>query len=277
MNQRSILITGCSSGIGLASAQYLAARGWRVLATVRKPEDVAALEAQGLEAFVLDLADEASVAAGAEEALRRTEGGLFALFNNGAYASPGAVEDLPRAAWREIFETNLFGQIDLMNRLLPAMRAQGAGRVVMNSSVLGFCALRFRGAYNASKFALEGVTDTLRVENDQPDLHFILIEPGPITSAIRENSRLHFERHCRVAGSHFEKLYHTLLIPRLNAATGAPDRFELPAEAVAKVLERALTAPRPRPRYRVTVPTHLMNIAKRLLTSRAFTALTRKF
>ena len=158
--ERSVLITGCSSGIGLDAARTLRARGWRVLATCRKPEDCARLAAEGLESFPLDLADEAALAEAAAEALDRTGGRLDALVNNGAFAIPGAVEDLPRAALREIFETNLFGQVDLTNRLLPAMRRAGAGRVVMISSVLGLVAAPWRGAYVATKFALEGITDS---------------------------------------------------------------------------------------------------------------------
>ena len=163
-SDRSVLITGCSSGIGLDAARTLAARGWRVLATCRQPADCDRLRAEGLESFPLDLADEAGLAAAAAEALARTGGRLDALFNNGAFAIPGAVEDLPRAALRAIFETNLFGQVDLTNRLLPAMRAAGRGRVVMISSVLGLVAAPWRGAYVATKFALEGITDALRLE-----------------------------------------------------------------------------------------------------------------
>ena len=163
-SEPSVLITGCSSGIGLDAARTLRARGWRVLATCRKPEDCARLAAEGLESFPLDLADEAGLAAAADEALARTGGRIDALVNNGAFAIPGAVEDLPRAAFRAIFETNLFGQIDLTNRLLPAMRAAGRGRVVMISSILGLVAAPWRGAYVASKFALEGATDALRLE-----------------------------------------------------------------------------------------------------------------
>ena len=162
---RSILVTGASSGIGLDASRTLAIRGWRVLATVRRPEDAARLAELGLEPLMLDLASEASVAAVAAEAIERTGGRLDALFNNAAFATPGAVEDLPRAALREIFETNLFGQIDLTNRVLPAMRRAGAGRVVMNSSVLGLVAAPWRGAYVATKFALEGITDAERIRD----------------------------------------------------------------------------------------------------------------
>jgi NAD(P)-dependent dehydrogenase (short-subunit alcohol dehydrogenase family) len=195
MSGRAILITGSSSGIGLDAARTLHAGGWRVLATCRDPADCRRLEADGLESFPLDLADEAGLAAAAAEALRRTDGRLDAVFNNGAFAIPGAVEDLPRAAFRAIFETNLFGQIDLTNRLLPAMRAAGRGRIVMTSSVLGLVAAPWRGAYVATKFALEGLTDALRLELAGSGIHVILIEPGPIATPFRRNSIPHFERH----------------------------------------------------------------------------------
>ena len=165
---RTILITGCSSGIGLDAARTLGGRGWRVLATCRAPEDCARRRAEGLESFPLDLADADGLARAAAEALDRTDGRLDALFNNGAFAIPGAVEDMPRDALRAIFETNLFGQVDLANRVLPAMRARGSGRIVMTSSVLGLVAVPWRGAYVATKFALEGITDALRLELPAP-------------------------------------------------------------------------------------------------------------
>lgn len=263
-DRRSILITGCSSGIGLDAARTLAARGWRVLATCRRAEDCERLAAEGLESFPLDLADAASVAAGAAEALVLTDGRLEAVFNNGAYACPGAVEDLPRQALREIFETNLFGQVDLTNRLLPAMRAAGRGRVVMNSSVLGFVTAPWRGAYVATKFALEGITDTLRLELHGSGVHVVLIEPGPIGTAFRRNAIPHFERHVDWRASPHRDAYEQTLMKRLYAPDG-PDRFELPASAVTVRLVAALESRRPRARYRVTVPAHAAAVMRRLL------------
>lgn len=268
MSRRSILITGCSSGIGLDAARTLQARGWRVLATCRAESDCARLVAEGLESFRLDLADEASVEAGASEALARAQGRLDAIFNNGAFAIPGGVEDLSRAALRAIFETNLFGQIDLTNRLLPAMRAQGSGRIVMNSSVLGFVSLPWRGAYQATKFALEGITDTLRLETRNTGIHVILIQPGPITSRFRANAARAFERWIDWQASPHARAYAATLLQRLNAAQGRKDRFELPASAVTAVLIRALEARNPAPRYRVTLPTHAMALARRTLPTR---------
>lgn len=270
---RSILITGCSSGIGLDAARTLAARGWRVLATCRAAEDADRLRAEGLESFALDLADAASVAAGAAEALARTGGRLDALFNNGAFAIPGAVEDLPRDALREIFETNVFGQVDLTNRILPAMRAQRAGRVVMNSSVLGLAALPWRGAYIATKFALEGVTDALRLELRGSGVAVVLIEPGPIATSFRANAVPRFERWIDWRASPHRDAYERVLMKRLYAPSARKDRFELPPSAVTAKLIRALDSRNPAPRSYVTTPTHVVGGLKRLLPTRLFDAL----
>jgi NAD(P)-dependent dehydrogenase (short-subunit alcohol dehydrogenase family) len=268
MAPRSILITGCSSGIGLDAARTLHARGWRVLATCRRSEDSMRLVAEGLESFPLDLADTASVAAGAAEALQRVGGHIDGLFNNGAFAIPGAVEDLPRAALREIFETNLFGQIDLTNRLLPAMRAAGHGRIVMNSSVLGFVAAPWRGAYVATKFALEGITDTLRLELAGTGIHVSLIEPGPIATCLRRKAVPHFEEHIDWKASAHRADYERTLLKRLYAPEPRRDRFELPPSAVTARLIHALESPRPAARYRVTLPARTAAGLKRLLSTR---------
>ena len=275
MTQKTILITGCSSGIGYDAAHGLSARGWRVFATCRKPEDCARLRGEGLESFPLDYADEDCIAVAVAEVLERTGGTLDALFNNGAYAIPALAEDLPRDALRAIYETNFFGQFDLINRLMPTFRAQGHGRVVNNSSVLGLIALRARGAYVSTKFAMEGLTDTYRLENRVKDLHFILIEPGPVTSRIRENSIPHFERWIDWRASPRAAQYEASLLKRLYADRGR-DMFELPPSAVTKKLLHALEHPRPRPRYYVTTPTHVMGALRRLLPTRALDAIIQK-
>lgn len=271
--QKTVLITGCSSGIGLDAARGMAARGWRVFATCRKPEDCARLRAEGLESFPLDYADPASIAAAVDQALSRSGGRLDALFNNGAHACPGAVEDLPREALRDIFEVNLFGHHDLTRRVLPVMRAQGHGRIVNCSSVLGLVALKWRGAYVATKFAMEGLTDVLRLEMADTPIHVILIEPGPVTSRIRQNSIPHFERWIDWQASPRAQQYRDSLLKRLYDSRG-PDRFELPASAVTAKLARALEDPRPAARYFVTTPTYLMNVARRVLPTRALDWLT---
>lgn len=267
MSGKSILITGCSSGIGYDAAHGLAARGWRVFATCRAEADCERLRGEGLESFRLDYDDEASIDAAVTEVLERTGGTLDALFNNGAYGIPGAVEDLPRDALRAIFETNLFGYHDLTRRLIPVMRAQGHGRIVNCSSVLGLVAIRWRGAYTATKFAMEGLTDTLRLELRGSGIHTILIEPGPITSNIRQNSIPHFERWIDWKNSALVAEYETSLIDRLYKKS-APDKFELPADAVTKKLIHAIESPRPKPRYYVTTPTYLSGILKRFLSTR---------
>lgn len=270
---KSILITGCSSGIGYDAAHGLNRAGWRVFATCRKPEDCARLEAEGLESFPLDYADEGSIAAAVDEALSRTGGTLDAVFNNGAFGCPGAVEDLPRGALREIFETNLFGVHDLTRRVIPAMRAQGHGRIVNNSSVLGFVGIRWRGAYVATKFAMEGLTDVLRLEMADTPIRVILIEPGPVTSRIRANAIPHFERWIDWQGSARADQYRDSLLKRLYQDRG-PDPFELPASAVTAKLRRALEDRNPAPRYFVTTPTYVMNLARRLLPTRGLDWLT---
>ncbi|MFT3974774.1 MAG: SDR family NAD(P)-dependent oxidoreductase [Amaricoccus sp.] len=259
---RTILVTGASSGIGRDAACTLRQRGWRVLATCRQAEDAARLAAAGVEPLTLELASEESVAAVADETLARTGGRLDALFNNAAFATPGAVEDLPRAALREIFEVNLFGQVDLTNRLLPAMRRAGAGRVVMNSSVLGLVAAPWRGAYVATKFALEGLTDVLRLELAGTGVHVVLIEPGPIDTPFRRNSILHFERHVDWRASPHRAAYEARLLPRLHAET--PGAGQHPPSAVTARLIEALESRRPRARYGVTGTTRGAAIMRRI-------------
>jgi NAD(P)-dependent dehydrogenase (short-subunit alcohol dehydrogenase family) len=268
MPQRSVLITGCSSGIGLDAARGLKARGWRVFATCRQEADCERLRAEGLESFRLDYADEDSIAAAVAETLARTGGTLDALFNNGAFACPGLVEDLPRGALREIFETNLFGYHDLARRVIPVMRAQGHGRIVNCSSVLGLVGMTFRGAYVATKFAMEGLTDVMRIELRGSGIDVILIEPGPIATKIRENAIPHFERWIDWENSARVDLYRRLR-GRLYDKKTRKDAFELEPAAVTAKLVHALEARRPKARYYVTTPTYLMGFARRLLPTRA--------
>ncbi len=266
MTGKSILITGCSSGIGLDAARTLAARGWRVFATCRQQGDCDRLQAEGLESFQLDYADEASIETALATALDRTGGTLDALFNNGAFACPGAVEDLPRGALRDIFEVNLFGYHDLARRVIPVMRRQGHGRIVNCSSVLGLVGMKWRGAYVATKFAMEGLSDVMRIEMKGTGVEVILIEPGPIGTRIRENAIPHFEKWIDWENSARREEYQALR-GRLYEKSG-PDRFELPCSAVTTKLIHAVEARRPKARYFVTTPTYLMNIARRALPTR---------
>ncbi|MEM7522503.1 MAG: SDR family NAD(P)-dependent oxidoreductase [Pseudomonadota bacterium] len=266
---RSILITGCSSGIGYDAAKTLQGRGWRVFATCRKEADAARLRDEGLESWRLDYEDEASVAAGAEEALNRADGRLSALFNNGAWALPGPCEDVPRDGLRQIFEANLFGPHQLTVAVMPAMRAAGAGRIVNCSSVLGFAAMPYRGPYNATKFALEGLTDTLRRELRPSPIHVILIEPGPITTPFRRNARPPFERWmkpARESSSHPAEMWAEVERRLYKDKEGG--RFDLPPAAVTAKLIHALESPKPRPRYFVTTPTYIGDALRRFLPTR---------
>jgi NAD(P)-dependent dehydrogenase (short-subunit alcohol dehydrogenase family) len=262
---RTILITGCSSGIGWHCAQGLKARGWRVIATARKPDDLARLKDEGLEALPLDYADRASVAGLAEEVAARCGGRLDALFNNGAYGQPGAVEDLTREVLEAQFAANVFGWHQLTRECLALMRANGHGRIVQCSSVLGLVALKWRGAYNASKFAIEALSDTLRLELRGTAIHVSLIEPGPIASKFTENALRHFEQNIDEASSHYKEAY---VRQRARMGRGGSARYKLGPEAVLEALVHAIESDRPRARYYVTKPTHYMAFARRVLPQR---------
>jgi len=265
-NARAVLITGCSSGIGLCVAQGLKSRGYRVIATARKKADVQRLIDDGFESLGLDLSDSASIAAALDEVLERTGNRLYALFNNGGYGQPGAVEDLSMKALRAQFEVNFFGWHELTRRVLPVMRAQGEGRIIQNSSVLGFITLKYRGAYNASKFALEGLSDTLRLELQGTDIHVCLIEPGPILSRFRENAHRAFKANIDAEHSFHRNAY--ISLERRLADNEIEPPFTLPASAVLKRVIHALESSRPKPRYYVTVPTYGFGLLKRLLPTR---------
>lgn len=266
MSSRSILITGCSSGIGLCVARGLQARGYRVFATARQAGDVQRLADEGFESLQLDLDDSASIAAAVSEVLDRTGGTLDALFNNGAYGQPGAVEDLSRDVLRAQFETNLFGWHELTRLVLPVMRRQGHGRIIQHSSVLGLVALRYRGAYNASKYALEGLTDTLRLELRDSNIQVSLIDTGPVTSRFRENAHAAFLRNIDQNNS-VHRAHYQRVVTRLTKS-GAVVPFTLPPESVLKKVLQALESSNPRPRYYVTFPTYLFAYLKRILSAR---------
>lgn len=269
MTQKSILITGCSSGIGYDAAHGLRAAGWRVFAACRQQVDCDRLAAEGLETVQLDYIDEASITAALTHVLAQTGGTLDALFNNGAYACPGASEDLPRGALREIFEANVFGWHDLTRQVIPVMRAQGHGHIVNCSSVLGLVVAPWRSAYNSTKFALEALTDTLRIEMRDTNIKVVLIEPGPVTSDIRKNAIPHFEKWIDWENSPRADQYRATLNKRLYKNSDKKDTFELPPSAVTAKLLRALNSANPKPRYYVTTPTYIMGTLRRILPSRA--------
>lgn len=265
MENKNILITGCSSGIGRCLALGLHARGYRVFAAVRQRRDIASLRDAGLDTLQLDLSDSASIHQGVDQVLTNTGKRLYALINNGAYGQPGAVEDLSREALRLQFETNVFGTQELTNLLLPVFRSQGQGRIIQISSLLGIVSLAYRGAYNASKHALEALSDTLRLELRGTGIHVVLIEPGPITSRFRENAYQAFLTHInRKHSAHRE--YYAHVEQRLGGSRPLP--FTLPPEAVLKKVIQALEVRRPKIRYPVTFPTYLFTVLKKLLPQR---------
>jgi len=265
-NSNSILITGCSTGIGYCVALGLKQRGYRVFASARKIEDVEKLQQLGLESLQLDLIDSDSINRAVDQVLEKTGGTLYALFNNGAYGLAGAVEDLSRDALRIQFETNFFGWMELTNRIIPVMRKQGHGRIIQNSSVLGFAAMPYRGAYNASKFAIEGITDTLRQELTGTNIQISLIEPGPITSQFRANAFKAFNKFIDAENSAHKEQYKSM-INRLNKK-GPAAPFTLGPEAVLEKVIHALEAKQAKIRYYVTFPTYLFGYLKRILSSK---------
>lgn len=263
---KTVFITGCSSGIGYTTALELKKRGYRAICSARKAEDVDLLRLEGFECLQLDLADSNSIQQAVQQLIALTDGKVDALFNNGAFGQPGAVEDLSREVLRNQFETNFFGTHELTNLLIPLMRAQGHGRIIYNSSVLGFVAMKFRGAYNASKFALEGLADTLRLELRGSGIDIVLIEPGPIESRFRQNAFAQYQKHIDPSRSFHQDTYRAMEARLQKPGPAAP--FTLPATAVAEKVIAALEASRPKIRYSVTVPTHLFSWLKRLLPTR---------
>jgi NAD(P)-dependent dehydrogenase (short-subunit alcohol dehydrogenase family) len=269
MNElRTIIVTGTSSGIGAHCARALKAEGWRVFATARKAEDIAALEADGLEAFYLDYREPDSIARLVEDVLARTGGRLDALFNNGGYSQPGAVEDISVAALREQFEANFFGWHDLTTRIVPAMRAQGQGRIVHCSSIMGLAPFKYRGSYAASKHAVEGLMLCMRSELLGSGIHVSLIEPGPIKSKIATNALTWFLKNVDHENSVHKAAYQEQL-DRLNAG-GSVSRMKPGPEAVHAVLRHALLSSKPRPHYVVTLPAKMGAAMRRFLPAAMF-------
>ncbi len=266
--EKSILITGCSTGIGYYCALKLKKLGWRVFVTARKPEDLERLQAEGLETIYLDYTDQASIEACANHVLEATGGKLFALFNNGAYGQAGAVEDVPTEALRVQLETNVLGWHELTCHLIPAMRVNGRGRIIQNSSVLGLVAMKWRGAYSASKFAIEALSDTMRLELQGTGIHVVLIEPGPITSEFAKTAASTLKRHIDYENSHHSKSYAKHL--RMLERGGTKSRVKLGPDAVCDKLIKALESPQPKAHYYVTMPTYVMAACRRLLPQRIF-------
>jgi len=270
---RIIVVTGCSSGIGAYCARALKADGWRVFATARKAEDLSSLEADGIEAVLMDYTQPETISALVDAVAERTGGRIDALFNNGAYGQPGAVEDLSTQALRDQFETNVFGWHELTRLVIPFMRRRGQGRIVQCSSILGLVPYRYRGAYTASKFALEGLSITLRMELQGSGIHVSLIEPGPITSRFTTNALAKIKEHIDLENSPHAVEYRRQLA-RLEGS-GPVNRHKLGPEAVYAALKRALNSKNPKPHYPVTTPAKQGILLKRLLPSDLFYRLMR--
>jgi NAD(P)-dependent dehydrogenase (short-subunit alcohol dehydrogenase family) len=264
--QKPVLITGCSSGIGYCVAHGLKQRGYRVIATARREESVTQLGSEGFESLRLDLSDSDSIQQAFNETMQLTDGKLYALFNNGAFGLPGAVEDLSRKNLQYQFDTNVFGWLELTNLAIPVMRKQGSGRIIQNSSVLGFVAMPFRGAYNASKYAIEGLSDTLRLELKDTGIYVSLIEPGPIVSQFRANAVKAMQQHIDIEHSVHREKYLGVLARLKKQGPAAP--FTLPPDAVLKRVVSILESTKPKPRYYVTFPTYLFASLKRILSHR---------
>lgn len=266
MNNKTVLVTGCSSGIGKTVTYGLRKAGYTVYPTARKSEDLEQLKADGFDAIKLDYSDKLSVENAFKQLMQYTDNQLYAVFHNGAYGQPGAVEDLSREVLETQFSSNFFGWHQLNNLLLPLMRHQGYGRIIFNSSVLGLVSLPMRGAYNASKFALEGLMDTLRLELNGSNIYVSLIEPGPVKSHFRRNAHQAFLKNIDQENSIFRE-YYAGVLKRLESQE-KDDPFTLPPEAVLKKVLHALNNKRPKIRYYVTFPTYLFATLKRLLPHR---------
>jgi len=260
---KSVLITGCSSGIGLCLAHGLHAEGYRVFASARNNNDVDKLRALGFESLLLDLSSSDSINEAILRLYQKTDN-LYALINNGAYGQAGALEDISRDALEKQFQANVFGWHELTNLVLPKMRKENLGRVIYISSVLGFVAMPFRGPYIASKFAIEGLVNTLRLELSDTNIKFSLIQPGPIESKFRANAYLAFKENVDSSKSNYKKQYQ-IMIQRLESDKNA--QFTLPPEAVLKCAIHALKSNSPKIHYRVTFPTKLFAFLGRILPS----------
>lgn len=270
----TVLVTGCSSGIGYHVAKGLKARGYNVYTTARTEEDMQRLILEGFKCLRLDYADSKSVQDFANELMLLVGTNLYAVFHNGAYGQPGAVEDLTRDTIEKQFATNVFGWMELNNRLLVLMRHNNRGRIIFNSSVLGLISLPFRGAYNASKYAIEGFADTLRLELSDTNIKVSLIEPGPVESRFRPNALQALKANVNMEDSVHRDRYRKT-VGRLEKE-GAVVPFTLPPEAVLKKVIHALESKRPQAHYYVTFPTYLFGTLKRILPTKWLDAIILK-
>ncbi len=266
MMAQRVLITGSSSGIGRAACLGLRTRGWQVIAAARDPADVVRLQADGFAAVRIDHHDSTSIATGFAEAVDLAGGRIEALFNNAGHGMPGAAEDLPRGALEEVFSSNLFGLHEVTCHAIRHMRQHGGGRIVQHSSVVGFTPLPWRAAYVATKHALEGLTNTMRVELRGTGIHVAILNTGPVTSGFRDRSMAQFDRWIDVDASRHAEFYRAKWLAR---RTAGHDRFELGPEAVVRKLVHALESRRPRRRYYITLPAYVAAALTRVLPDAA--------
>lgn len=270
--KKNILITGCSSGIGYDTAHYLHKNGYKVYVTARDAEDVKRLQDEGLDAYMLDVTCSDDISR-VLNTITKDDSELYALFNNAGYGQPGAVEDITTDVLREQFETNFFGLHELTRQAIKIMRKQGYGRIIQHSSVLGIISLRFRGAYNASKYAIEGLCDTLRLELMETDIHVCTINTGPIRSDFRKNAIKMFKKNVVSKGSVFEREYNEEL---LTVKEKDSDIFTKNSDVVIKNILHALETKKPKPRYYNTFATHLLGGFKRVLSTSILDKILRK-
>jgi len=268
VNSKTVLVTGCSSGIGMATARLLRERGWQVAPTARKAADLDMLRTEGFDPVALDVADSASIADAASEVLRRFNGQLGAIVNNAGFGLTSAIEDAPRAMFRELFEVNVFGLQELTNRFIPFFRKQGYGRIVNVSSVLGELSLPFAGIYSASKFAVEAVSDALRRELFDSGVAVSIVQPGPIKTKFSENLAHRTERYPSNPDSPFSSFYKEAIETRKTGrAARTAEKFMLPPEAVAEKIFQCLESPKPKIRVRVTAVAHFGAFVRRFVSA----------
>lgn len=264
VENKSVLVTGCSSGIGAATAHVLREAGWRVIPTARKDADLERLKREGFEPLALDLSDSSSVQAASSELLGRLVGQLGALVNNAGFAQVGAVEDVGREALRQQFEVNVFGLQELTNSLIPAFRGQGWGRIVNISSVYGRITAPMAGSYCASKYALEALSDAMRIELRGSGVAVSIVEPGPIVTSFRKNAAAQASASLNAEESRFGAMYEKE-VERRKKQLKRPDLFTRPPEEVAVKIRHALESRRPKVRYCVTIPAYVGVFASRFL------------
>jgi len=272
LSKKSVLITGCSSGIGYDTAHYLHKNGYKVYASARDAKDVKRLQEEGLDAYVLDVTNADDISKVLSE-ITKDGAELYAVFNNAGYGQAGAVEDITTEVLKEQFETNFFGLHELTRQAIKIMRKQGYGRIIQHSSVLGIISLRFRGAYNASKYAIEGLCDTLRLELMESDIYVCTINTGPVRSDFRKNAIKMFKKNVVSERSVFEKEYNEEL---LSVKEKNNDLFTKNSDVVIKNILHALEAKKPKLRYYNTFATHLLGGFKRVLPTRILDKVLRK-